>query len=53
MKALGRFWAMFCTAGVMLFLGLDLGTATPKQMIMITGAVCGVVNMVWGWLDGQ
>jgi hypothetical protein len=53
MKALGRFWAMFCTAGVMLFLGLDLGTATPKQMIMITGAVCGVVNILWGLLDGQ
>ena len=53
MKALGRFLAMFCTAGMMLFLGLDLGIATPKQMIMITGAMCGVVNMVWGWLDGK
>ena len=51
MKALRRFFAMFCTAGTMLFLGLDLGHATPKQMIMITGAVCGVVNMVWCWLD--
>ncbi len=51
MKALGRFWAMFCTAGTLLFLGLDLGTATPRQMILITGAVCGVVNMVQGWMD--
>ena len=53
MKALERFLAMFCTAGMMLFLGFDLGTATPKQMIMITGAVCGTVNMICGWLDGD
>ena len=51
MKASGRFWAMFCTAGTMLFLGLDQGTATPKQMIMITGAMCGIVNMFLGWLE--
>ena len=53
MKAFRRFWAMFCTAGTMLFLGLDHGTATPRQMIMITGVVCGVVNMVMGWMDGD
>ena len=53
MKALGRFWAMFCTACTMLFFGLDHGIATPRQMIMITGAVCGFVNMVCGWMDGQ
>jgi hypothetical protein len=53
MKASGRFWAMFCTAGVMLFLGLDHGTANPKQMIMITGVMCGIVNIVLGWLDSQ
>jgi hypothetical protein len=53
MKALGRFWAMFCTAGTMLFLGLDHVTATPRQLILITGAVCGVVNMVCGWMDEQ
>ena len=51
MKALRRFLAMFCTAGTMLFLGLDIGGATPKQMIMITGVMCGVVNMVLCWLD--
>lgn len=53
MKAIRRFLAMYCTAGTMLFLGLDHGTATPKQMIMITGAMCGVVNMVLGWLEGK
>lgn len=53
MKTIGRFLVMYCTAGMMLVLGLDHGTATPKQMIMITGAMCGVVNMVLGWLDGQ
>ena len=51
MKALMRFIAMYCTAGMMLFLGLDLGTATPKQMIMITGTACGVVNMLFCWFD--
>ena len=52
MKALGRFWVMFCTAGTMVFLGLDHGIATPRQMIMITGTMCGVVNMFCGgWLD--
>lgn len=51
MKALRRFLTMFCTAGTMLFLGLDISTATPKQMIMITGTVCGVVNMICGWLE--
>lgn len=44
---------MYCTAGTLLFLGLDLSGVSPKQMIMITGAMCGVVNMVWGWLEGQ
>ena len=51
MKALKKFLTMFCTAGTLLFLGLDLGGATPKQMIMITGAMCGVVNMVYYLLD--
>lgn len=43
---------MFGTAGTMLLFGLDLSGVTQKQMIMITGAMCGVVNMIWGWLDG-
>ena len=51
MKALGRFLAMFCTAGMMLFLGLDLSGIPPKQMIMITGSVCGCVNMLYYWID--
>ena len=51
MKGLGRFLIMFCTAGFMLILGVDHGTATPKQMIMLTGAMCGLVNMLWCWLD--
>ena len=53
MKALRKFLAMYCTAGTMLFLGLDHGTATPKQMIMITGAMCGFVNMMWYWLEDK
>lgn len=53
MKALGRFLAMFCTAGMMLFLGLDLSGIPPKQMILITGAACGVVNVVRCWMDEQ
>ena len=53
MKALRRFLTMYCTAGTLLFLGLDYGTATPKQMIMITGAMCGVVNMVGSWLEND
>lgn len=51
MKAVMRFLAMYCTAGMMLIFGLDHGTATPKQMIMITGTVCGVVNMLFYWID--
>ena len=53
MKALKKFLDMFCTAGTLLFLGLDVGSATPKQMSMITGAMCGVINMVSYWLDGN
>ena len=51
MKALRRFLYMYCTAGMMLFLGLDLSGIPPKQMIMITGAMCGIVNMFLGWLE--
>lgn len=53
MKALERFLAMFCTAGTMLFLRLDLSGIPPKKMIMITGAMCGVVNAVWYLLEGH
>lgn len=53
MKALRRFLVMFCTAGMMLFLGLDLSGVAPRQIIMITGAMCGVVNMVWSWLEND
>lgn len=53
MKALRRFLTMFCTAGMMLFLGLDLSGISPKQMIMITGVMCGVVNAVWYLLEGH
>lgn len=42
---------MFCTAGTLLFLGLDIGSATPKQMIMITGVTCGIVNMFFYWVE--
>ena len=51
MKYIKKFLVMYCTAGVLLFLGLDIGSATPKQMIMITGAMCGVVNMFWYWME--
>ena len=51
MKTLRRFLTMFCTAGMMLFLGLDLSGIPPKQMIMITGVMCGIVNMMWCWLE--
>ena len=53
MKAIKRFLTMYCTAGTLLFLGLDVGKATPKQMIVITGAACGLVNMLFYWLDGE
>lgn len=53
MKAIKRFLICFFTAGTLCFFGLDLGSATQKQMILITGAMCGVVNMIWGWLEGQ
>lgn len=51
MKALKKFFQMFCTAGTMLFLGLDISDANPKQLIMITGAMCGLVNMFAYWLE--
>lgn len=53
MKAMKKFFIMYCTAGTLLFLGLDVGRATPKQMIAITGAVCGLVNMLFYLLDGE
>ena len=53
MKTIVRFLVMYWTAGAMLVLGLDHGTATPKQMIMITGVMCGIVNIIWGWIDGH
>ena len=53
MKAIKRFLSMFCTAGMLLFLGLDLSGLPPKTMIVITGAMCGVVNMVWCFLEGD
>lgn len=51
MKALKRFLTMFCTGGSLLFLGLDLGVATPKQLIVITATSCGLVNMLFYWLE--
>lgn len=51
MKALKRFLAMYCTAGTLLFVGLDVCDIKPKTVIMITGALCGVVNMVWSWFE--
>ena len=51
MKALKRFFTMFCTAGCLLFCGLDLSGLAPKQMIVITGIACGLVNMLFYWLD--
>ena len=41
-----KFMNMFCMAGVLLFVGLDHDVTNPKYLIMITGAVCGVANML-------
>ena len=51
MKAIKRFLICFCTAGTLCFLGLDLGSASPKQMILITGCACGIMNMLFYWLE--
>lgn len=51
MKVLKRFVTMFCTAGFLLFIGLDYSGLAPKQMIVITGIACGLVNMLFYWLD--
>ena len=42
---------MFCTAGMLVFIGLDFEPIAPKQMILITGAICGFVNVILGWLN--
>lgn len=51
MKALRRFLSMYITAGLLIFLGLDLADIPAKTMIMITGSVCGCVNMLYYWFD--
>lgn len=51
MKALWRFLSMYITAGLLMFLGLDLADMPAKKMIMITGFVCGCVNMLYYWID--
>lgn len=37
MKALMRFIRMFCTAGTLLFVGLDVSGVTPKHMMRKDG----------------
>ena len=51
MKALWRFLSMFITAGLLMSLGLDLADIPAKTMIMITGSICGVVNMLYYWIE--
>ena len=51
MKTLWRFLSMYITAGLLMFLGLDLADIPAKQMIMITGSICGVVNMLYYWIE--
>lgn len=51
MKAIKRFLICFFTAGTLCFLGLDAGSASPKQMIFITGCTCGITNMFLYWLE--
>ena len=51
MKALKKFLDMFCVAGMLLFVGLDRENIAPKHMIMITGALCGVVNAALSWAE--
>jgi len=51
MKALWRFLSMYTTAGLLLFLGLDLADIPVKTVIMITGSICGVVNMLYYWIE--
>ena len=50
---LKKFVTMYCTAGTLLFLGLNRCDLDPKLMIWITGAACGLVNMLFYWLDGE
>ena len=40
--------SMFFTAGILLFIGLDMEPIQPKIMIFITGAACGLVNLFLG-----
>lgn len=51
MKALHKYFSMFCTAGTLLFLGLDLADIPPRGMIIITGVACGVVNTLFYWFE--
>ncbi len=47
-SGLWRFLSMIFTAEILIFVGLGEEAITPKMMILITGAACGLVNLLLG-----
>lgn len=47
-----RFLAMFCTAEILRFCGLDYAPIAPKTMIIITGMACGLASVLFALWEG-